>query len=1251
MRKVTKILVWTVCGAVAMVCLAAASLWLPPVQRAVAQRAAAWLGTKLDATVGFSRVHVRPIAAVSFDGLYAIDNQGDTLLYADLEARVGWNRQMTVRRVAASNGQADIKLITSKLSGDGGSRLAIAAAEMSGMRLRYDTVVLDNVALKVRNFRAEGKDISLKIKKLRFDYRGEEVSLSAPVVAAAAGKLTMDGAHIAAAANDLRFERLRFDFATKKVDATLRNSTVALPKLTIKHLNASVLGTIDDVTAEVYCAVGEATRFRGSGRWQRAAKTFTLRADTLETTAADIAEIAPLFTQKPLPNSLTRILRRLQSFSLTGDFDSNKGSFTTRATLATALGSASANISLSADNVTKGEVTLQDFDLGSLLAVKEFGRATATATIDGLAADINIDHIAYKGYDYQYITADTQFENRHLKAHIQSHDPNLIFKLDLTSALGRTGHDFDLHLSHADLHALHINARDKVSQVSLTARGTVGENSSVTINNILYINHLDTIRTNNIVLAATPEYQKITSDLTLLSALVPDLDASENSSFTATRQGDITTFSARAGHLRRGSADIGNLAIDGHAHTDTLTLAGNFDLGSQRWCISADEIIPQSKQLSISNLTLESGGQRLIVNGTASHSTQDTLAIAAENFDLTPISEILRVGHRIGGRASGRALLTATLARPALTAAINLDSLQIDHMAIPDLDFRSSWQDGRVQLLLLQHGLATPILAAGYSPATHSIDGNINIRNVDLSLLDTHYKRALSGTRGRADVTATISGTPGRGGVKINGDIAVHDYSATIDFLGVRYAAAPETHLKIGDNIIRADRITVLDPENHPATLTAAIDLRRLKNIAYKFDVASPNLLILDTSQRDSRQFYGHVYTALTASFDGGKQGSNLAVTATTQPGSSFFMPLNDKHDVAERDYLTFSTGASNATPVRRRSRMSSNINLTVEPNTTVELLIDPQTGHRLQGQGNGLLNLEISPRDGEFTIYGDYRINEGTYLFTLENIIEKPFAITPGSSIQWAGNPRDALLDIAATYDLKTSIGPAMAGTGYDAWRMRIPVECRIHLTEHLSAPSLAFEITAPNATPETQSILHSFLDTPEMTATQFFFLVATGNFYDYESGAEGIGAAAGTTTAFDFLSSQLTGLIPTRNTNIGIRYRPQTETTSDEWGVGFTQQLWGERLLLEVEGNYDTRNNQSAVYTENMRNFTGDFYLTGLINRRGTLRAKAFTRTITRFDENQGLQENGAGIYFTEEFNTFTDLFNFLKHKKTNK
>ena len=65
----------------------------------------------------------------------------------------------------------------------------------------------------------------------------------------------------------------------------------------------------------------------------------------------------------------------------------------------------------------------------------------------------------------------------------------------------------------------------------------------------------------------------------------------------------------------------------------------------------------------------------------------------------------------------------------------------------------------------------------------------------------------------------------------------------------------------------------------------------------------------------------------------------------------------------------------------------------------------------------------------------------------------------------------------------------------------------------------------------------------------------------------------------------------------------------------------------------------NKQAV-NSSMSNFMGEAYITYLIDRAGTLKLKAFTQTIDRFDENQGLQETGIGIYFKEDFDNLRDL-----------
>lgn len=108
-------------------------------------------------------------------------------------------------------------------------------------------------------------------------------------------------------------------------------------------------------------------------------------------------------------------------------------------------------------------------------------------------------------------------------------------------------------------------------------------------------------------------------------------------------------------------------------------------------------------------------------------------------------------------------------------------------------------------------------------------------------------------------------------------------------------------------------------------------------------------------------------------------------------------------------------------------SRMDISLALNVRPGVEVELTV---SGNTLRARGDGTLNLQINPRSNVFEMYGDYTITEGSFLFSLQNIINKKFVIEDGSTIQWTGSPMDAMLNINAIYKLKASLQPLLQGT-----------------------------------------------------------------------------------------------------------------------------------------------------------------------------------------------------------------------------
>ena len=127
--------------------------------------------------------------------------------------------------------------------------------------------------------------------------------------------------------------------------------------------------------------------------------------------------------------------------------------------------------------------------------------------------------------------------------------------------------------------------------------------------------------------------------------------------------------------------------------------------------------------------------------------------------------------------------------------------------------------------------------------------------------------------------------------------------------------------------------------------------------------------------------------------------------------------------------------------------------------------------------------------------------------------------------------------------------------------------------------------------------------------------------------------------------MSNQLSNWLSSDDYNIILRYRPRSELTSDEIDFGFSKSLVNDRLLVELEGNYLVDNRMAA--SSNLSNFMGEAYITWLIDQNGNLKLKGFTQTIDRFDENQGLQETGVGVYYKEDFNNWADLKRRIKER----
>ena len=260
-------------------------------------------------------------------------------------------------------------------------------------------------------------------------------------------------------------------------------------------------------------------------------------------------------------------------------------------------------------------------------------------------------------------------------------------------------------------------------------------------------------------------------------------------------------------------------------------------------------------------------------------------------------------------------------------------------------------------------------------------------------------------------------------------------------------------------------------------------------------------------------------------------------------------------------------------------------------------------------------------------------------------NLVNKIFTIKEGGWIKFNGNPMDATLNVDAIYKVKASLAPLMAGLEYESgFSKRVDVDCIMNIKDKLNKPNIVLNVDVPNTDPETSALVKSVLNSPEEISNQFIFLLMSNSFMAQESNSGSdnvnVGLMSGVITGIEFLTNRIRDIISTDKFDFSVNYMPRGNITSDEVSLGISTPLYQDKLLLDVGGNFNFKNNSAAIASDNLNQLSGELYMTWVLNDSGNLRFKGFTRSIDTFDENQGLQEAGVGVYYKENFNSIKEL-----------
>ncbi len=682
----------------------------------------------------------------------------------------------------------------------------------------------------------------------------------------------------------------------------------------------------------------------------------------------------------------------------------------------------------------------------------------------------------------------------------------------------------------------------------------------------------------------------------------------------------------------------------------------DFLINNLLWSIDENNLITfDSSLVWVQNLNISNNVQRFGFSGKLSQNASDTLKFEFKDWEFSNFDLLVNVSSLdIDGKLNGTFSLSNIYGTPNIDANLSIDDLVFNEETLGRAKLHTFW-DPFGKTLYSDVSIAKSeddedksfVMVGAYEPGNveNQLDFDIELNNFNFVTLEPFVSSFMS------DVSGSASGNFRLFGMNknpiIEGDLKLQDVKTRVDYLNVEYELSNKVEFR--ENEIRFENLLVKDSVNQTATASGRITHDYFKNFDFDIKLYPENMSCLNTTSLQNELFYGKAKASGEVYLHGPVDNMVIDVTMLTERGTSINIPLNSSFDLVETNYIVFVNTKDNEEEQPEYkvdlSGLSINLNLSVNQNADIQLFLPYNMG-RITADGTSEMDIKVNSR-GDFEIYGDYIINRGNFLFTLQNIVNRRFSIFEGGKISWNGNPYEALIDVRALYKTKASV----AELDPDITR-RVNVDCYLSLKEQLFDPVIDFSFKLPNVDKTTEQLAYAKIDTTNdaVMNQQLIYLLVLGSFSYDQVNTSAIGASS-----FNLISNQLSNLISqiSKDFDIGINYRPGDNISREELEVALSTQLFDNRVTIDgnvgVIGFQGTGNSSHAE-----SDIVGDINIEVKLTDDGRWRVKAFNRsnisTIENVNEYDNLAPNtqGIGILNRKEFDSFSDLFK-RKKKKT--
>jgi len=707
----------------------------------------------------------------------------------------------------------------------------------------------------------------------------------------------------------------------------------------------------------------------------------------------------------------------------------------------------------------------------------------------------------------------------------------------------------------------------------------------------------------------------------------------------------------------------GMLSLTDYPRLTATITSGVMLINDSAWSITPENrITVDSTALTVSNLSFKGQKAGLVINGAVSDNPSDHIMLQCHDLDIAYFDPFIRdLGFDIRGFINGQVNVSELFHHPDITGKLLVDDFNLNGEHLGDLSLNTGWDKDNARLMvnadILYHGsdtiVKTMTLNGSYysQDPDHAFDLTATFYNYKLHTLYPFFSSFLDTLNGYATGTLFLTGS--RTSPQLTGSVKVRRTEFRINFLNTLYSISD--NVEFGPGYIGFDNMTLYDTAGHMAKVNGKIYHKLFQDLRLDLEVTPFDFIGMSNTAAQSPLFYGVAVATGTARITGPVDDILLDVKARTDKGTRAYIPISYAADVSDNDYIHFVTNRPDTTqsresvqllPVVTASGFALNFDLNVTDDASIQIFLPMQMGN-IRVSGDGLVKLGLNSK-GDFTINGIYTMNDGSFLFSMKNLINRTFSILGGSTIAWTGDLYDARVNIRATYQVRPKLGGLPTLTGDTSlYDQRVPVDCIIRLTGNLFNPDIRFSLDMPDASDEVKSLVYNAIDTTnEVLMTQQMISLLVLNSFSFSTTGGSVASSMGLST-YDIIANQLSNWLSqiSEQFDIGVNYKKGTTLTPEQVELALSTQLFNDRVYINSAFGVGTYGSSAGQASQ----LVGDVLIEVKITPDGRFRGRAYNKTNTGnlLNDNTPYTQ-GVGLSYSKDFNNFGDLFH-RKRKKT--